>query len=114
MSLVISDSIYDCFKGIYDYTNVKSYIFDTKNNERVSNVDILNKNNKTMTEVKDKIRKKLEKDVINDENIKIDETIENLSNEDSYGLYIDDDGNLFIKYVVKSNNLNYNESMMID
>ncbi|MBE6161503.1 MAG: hypothetical protein E7158_04710 [Firmicutes bacterium] len=114
MSLVISDSMYDCFNGIYDYTNVKSYMFDTKNNERVSNVDILNKKDKTLTEVKEKIRKKLEKDKINDENIMVDETIDNLNNADSYGLYIDDDGNLFIKYVVKSDNLNYNDSILID
>ena len=114
MSLVISDSLYDCFKGIYEYSNVKSYMFDTKNNERISNVDILNKKSKTLTDVKDTIRKKLEKDKINNESIKVDETIDNLSNDDTYGLYIDEDGKLFIKFVVKSDNLNYNESMMID
>lgn len=118
ISLVVSDSLYDCFKGVYDYTKIKSYIFDVDANERVSNIDILNKYDTNISEVKERIKKKLESDqTVSEEgieSIKIDETIENLSNDNSYGLYVDDDGNLIIKYIVKSNNLNYNESMIIN
>ena len=116
ISLMVTDSLYDCFTGIYDYSLIKSYIFETTTNERISNIDILSKYNITISEVKEKIREKLQNDqtVIDEvESIKIDETIENLSNDNSYGLYIDESGNLVIKYVVKSNQINYNESMII-
>ena len=89
---------------------------DVEKNERVSNIDILEKYDITLSEVKDKIRTKLQEDQSVDgevEVIKIDETIDNLSNDNTYGLYIDDAGSLFIKYVVKSNQINYNESMLI-
>lgn len=116
ITLLITDSLYDCFSGVYDYPIIKSYIFDVEKNERISNIDILEKYGITMSEVKDKIRTKLQEDqtVEGDiEVIKIDETIENLSNDNTYGIYMDDTGNLFIKYVVKSNQINYNESMLI-
>ena len=117
ISIVISDTSYDCFKGVHDSLNVKSYVFDVSANERLSNIDILNKYNTSLSTVKEKIKNKLEKNQSsNPENgsIKIDETIENLSNDDSYGLYIDESGDLIIKYIVKSDNLNYNETMVIN
>ncbi len=116
ISLMITDSLYDCFSGVYDYNLIKSYIFDTTINERVSNIDILSKYNTSLSEVKEKIREKLESDqtiIEGVESIKIEETINNLSNDNSYGLYIDNSGNLIIKYIVKSNQINYNESMII-
>ena len=116
VTLVVTDSSYDCFSGVHDYPMIKSYIFDVEKNERISNLDILEKYDITLSEVKDKIRAKLQEDQSVDgevEVIKIDETIDNLSNDNTYGLYIDDMGKLFIKYVVKSNQINYNESMLI-
>lgn len=116
VTLVVTDSLYDCFSGVHDYPMIKSYIFDVEKNERISNIDILEKYGITLSEVKDKIRTKLQEDQTVDgevEVIKIDETIDNLSNDNTYGIYIDDTGNLFIKYVVKSNQINYNESMLI-
>ena len=117
ISLVISDSSYDCFKGVYDHTSIKSYIFDINTNERVSNIDILAKHNTSFSEVKNKIKEKIEeipKDGEESNGIKIDETIENLANDNSYGLYLDESGDLIIKYIVKSDNLNYNENMIIN
>lgn len=116
VSLVITDVYYDCFKGINDYPNIKSYIFDVKNNERISNLDILSEYNITLSQVKEKIENKLNQDQTIDnevETIKIDETLNNI-NDGNYGLYIDNTGNLVIKYIVKSNQMNYNEIMIIN
>lgn len=116
ISLVITDVYYDCFKGINDYPNIKSYIFDVKNNERISNLDILSKYNITLTDLKEKIKNKLneEQTVDNEvETIKIEETINNID-DGNYGLYVDNTGNLVIKYIVKSNQMNYNEIMIIN
>ena len=117
ISLVVTDSLYDCFKGVYDYSKIKSYVFDVSSNERMSNIDILNKYETSLSKVKDKIQEKILKDqTTNDEGveaIKIDETLDNIK-DDNYGLYIDDEGDLIIKYIVKSNNLNYNETMIVN
>ena len=114
ISLIISDSEYNCFKGIYDHTNIQGYIFDVSKNERISDVDIMTKYNTSLSEVKELIEEKLEDDQTTKEdgtkNIKIEETLKELS----YGLYIDENGKLNIKYVVKSNNINYNDSIVID
>ena len=114
ISLLISDSEYNCFKGIYDHTDIQGYIFDISKNERISDVDILTKYNTSLSEVKGLIEEKLEDEQTTKEdgtkNIKIDETLEDLS----YGLYIDDSGKLNIKYVVKTNNINYNDNIVID
>lgn len=116
ITLVVTDSSYDCFKGIHDYTSIKSYLFDVSKNERISNIDVLELYNTSLSEIKEKIKIELQEnqEIIDGiENIKIDETIENLSNNNSYGLYIDNSGNLIIKYIVKSNQMNYNEVMII-
>jgi hypothetical protein len=113
VSLVVSDSLYDCFKGVYDYTSIKSYIFDTFKNQRVSNIDILSNYDITLADVKEQIKERLENEITDENTINIDETIENLSNDNSYGLYIDNDGSLGIIFIVKSEQMNYNETMII-
>lgn len=116
VSLIVTDYAYDCFHGIYDYIQIKSFIFDIVENKRISNLEILSDFNTNLSEVKEKIKEKLEMDqtvIEGVESIKIEETINNLDNNNSYGLYIDTSGNLIIKYIVKSNQKNYNEIMTI-
>lgn len=117
ISLIITDLNYDCFKGPNDTLNIKSYIFDVTSNERISSLDLLSKFDLTLASVKEKITDKLkeEQTIENDEEvIKIDDTIENLNNDNTYALYIDNNGKLVIKYIVKSNQIDYNESMILD
>ena len=116
ISLVVTDSLYDCFQGIYNIKQIKSYIFNVKNNKKISNIDLLDMFSTNFTEVKNKIREQLEKEQTEYEEetiIDIEKTIENMSNESNYGLYIDQSGNLIIKYIVQTNKINYNESMII-
>ena len=74
----------------------------------------MTKYNTSLSEVKELIEEKLEDNQTTKEDgtktIKIDETLKDLS----YGLYIDNNGKLNVKYVVKSNNLNYNDSVIIN
>ena len=117
ISLIISDTQYDCFKGVNDSLNIQSYIFDASTNERISNIDILNKYETSLSTVKDKIKEyltKMQTSAEENNSIKVEETIDSLNNEDNYALYIDESGELVIKYIVKSDNLNYNETMVIN
>lgn len=115
-SLVVSTKEYDCFDGLSNDAKFKSYVFDTKKNERVSNMDLFLKYDVTINNIKEQIKEKLSKEQITNEDgtetLKIDETLEGITNN-NYALYIDNDGVLVLKYIVKSNNLDYNDNIEI-
>lgn len=116
ISLVATDYLFDCHEGIYDYTLIKSYVFDVEKNKLISSFDILTKYNISLSDVKEKIKAKLNKEqttIDEVEVIKIEETLDNLENDATYAIYIDNNGNLNIKYIVKSNLINYNDNIVI-
>ncbi len=117
ISLVVSNYEYDCFDGVKEHNLIESYVFDVVNNKKISNIDVLDIYNISLAEVKTKIKEKLESEqtIENDvETIKIDETINNFENDNTYGIYINNNGKLVIKYIVKTNVINYNDIIEID
>lgn len=112
VSLLIKDYNYSCFDNITFY-KTKSYIFDKSTGKLLTEEDILKIYNTNLDKIKNDMRTYLKsKQATNDgvDVIKIDETIDNL---DNYALYINDYGRLFITYLVKTTQVDYNEVMEV-
>lgn len=113
VSLVINDYYYTCF-DLTTYDSSKAYVFNVENGKLLAEDELLNLYNQTLESIKNKIRTHLannQKTVEEIELIKIDETINNLN---SYALYINEYGRLFISYLVKTTQVDYNEIMEVN
>lgn len=112
VSLVINDYNYTCF-DLITFDKVKSYVFDTSNGKLLSNEELLSMYNLSLDNIKDNIRNVLNNEQsINEDKelIKIEDTINDLK----YGLYINDYGKLYISYIVKTNEVDYNKVMEVN
>lgn len=112
VSLIINDYNYSCF-DLITFNKSKSYVFNTETGELLTEDDILKIYNTNIELIKEKIKTNLlEKQSVVDnvEVINIDETITNLS----YGLYINEYGILYVSYLVKTTQVDYNEIMEVN
>ncbi len=112
VSLVLKDYNFSCFDDI-TFNKTRSYVFDVKTGESLTEEEILEIYHLTMDDVKGAMKTYLEgkqSSVDGTNVIKIDETINEL---DNYGLYINDYGHLCITYLVKTTQVDYNEDMEV-
>ena len=112
VSLVLNDFNYSCF-DLLTFTSTRSYIFNTKNGNLLTENEILNKYSLNMDNIKEKIRTYLtdnQKQVEGVDLIKIDETINDLNN---YAFYINNYGRLYITFLVKTTQVDYNGVMEV-
>lgn len=113
VSLVLNDFNYSCFDNS-TFIGTKSYIFDTSNGKQLTEDEILALYDVSMEEIKNKIRNVLdEKQTTNEEGnplLKIDETLNEFT---QYALYINEYGRLYITYLVKTSDVDYNEIMEV-
>ena len=116
ISVVISDKEYNCFDGLSKKEDIKAYVFDKEKNQKISNVALLMEYNTSVDKVKEEIKNKLDEKQTEDEEgnkvLKIDETLKSITDGD-YAVYVDNNGSLIIKYIVKSNDIDYNDSIEI-
>jgi len=113
VSLVINDYNYTCFDDT-TFDKTKSYVFNVNNGSLMTEDEILKMYNQTLDNIKEDIRIYLETEqttVDEVELIKIYETLENFTN---YSLYINDYGKLYISYLVKTSQVDYNEIMEVN
>ncbi len=109
-SLVINDFNYSCLDFI-TFNKVKAYVFDLSNGKLLTEDDLLSKFNVNLGEIKNQIKKYLNTIQNEEGTIKIDETINEL---DNYALYINEYNKLCISYLVKTNEVDYNEVMEVN
>lgn len=117
VTLLIRESKYSCEEGFSSTSKVKAYTFDVLSGERVSFQNLLSKYGITLTNVLEEIRHHLnEEQTIIDEvpNILIEETIGALKEQETYVLYIDEFGDLILNYVVKTNSVDYNDTIVVN
>lgn len=115
VSLLVKDYDFNCYDGSL-LKKISSYVFNVSTGKLLLTNDLMDMYYINMDEVKISIREKLEKDQIIEEElelIKIDETINGLDNQTNYALYIDKYGDLNISYIVKTNQVDYNENMKL-
>ena len=113
VSLVINEHNYSCF-DLITFIETKSYIFNIKNGKLMEEKEILSLYNTTIEKIKENIKIHLEEEqeIVDEvELIKIEDTINNLDGK--YSLYIDNYGNLYISFLVKTTQVDYNEIMEV-
>lgn len=119
VSVVISDYDYTCGTSAVP-KGTKSYVIDITSGKILSNEELLNKFEITDDVINESVKKRLEDTQTLDEEeqvIDIDGTLENLKNSE-YGqekaLSISKNGKLVINFLVKSNKINYNDSIELN
>lgn len=116
ISLVIKDYDFNCYDGSL-FKNLKSYVFNVETGKLLLTTDLLELYETDMNEVKNKIREQLQESqtIENEiELIKVEETINALNTSSNYAIYIDKYGDLNISYIVKTTQVDYNESIKLN
>ena len=116
ISLIVKDYDFNCYDGSL-LKNLKSYIFDTSTGKMKLNNELFEEYNIDLSEVKSVVREKLNNSQTTDEDtglevILIDDTMNYLNN--NYALYIDKYGDLYISFVVKTTQVDYNENIRLN
>lgn len=118
-SLIIKDYDYTCVNSSIP-KNVKSYVIDIKNGNIISNDELLKKYNVSEESIIEQVKKRLEDTQILDEEVQIID-IDGTLNEVKSGTYginkalsVSKNGKLMINFIVKSNKINYNDSIELN
>ncbi len=119
VSLVIKDYKYNCALGSLPVA-LKSYVVSKETGEIITNEDLLERFNKSESDIEEAIKNRLSSTQVLDGDsqiIDIDGTLESIKTG-SYGsnkaLSVSKNGKLVINFIVKSNKINYNDSIEID
>lgn len=118
ISLLVKDYDFNCYDGSL-LKSLKSYVFNIDTGKMVLPNDLLNLYNFDINQIIDKVRNELLKEQIIDEEtnqelILIEDTINSLSDSNNYAIYIDKYGDLYISFIVKTNEVDYNKNMKLN
>lgn len=114
LSILVNKNLYKDEKTTLQEIN--SYTINLITGEEVTYEELLKEFGFTYTEVIDLIKENLEANQTYDgevANIKIDETINLLKDNNTYNIYINENGKLTVKYIVKTNNIDYNDIIIL-
>lgn len=108
-SLLIRETSYNCEDGFSSVSKVKGYTVNVTTGEYLDFTKLLKKYNLTFTEVIEKIKENL-----NSEIVQIEETIDNLKEQETFTSYIDEHGYFVLNYVVKTDEVDYNDTIILN
>ena len=118
-SLVIKDYDYNCVTSSLPKV-VKSYVINTNDGKNLTNEELLTKFNLNEDNILEQVKKRLEDTQILDEDVQVidvDGTLNDIKNS-TYGtnkaLSISKNGKLMLNFIVKSNKINYNDSIELN
>lgn len=117
ITLFISESSYSCKEGVSPIQKMKSYTFNVLTGELLSFSDLLSKYNTNYTNAIELVKSHLNENqttLEEDQNIKIEETMNLLKEQATYVIYIDEFGDLIMKYIVKTNTVDYNDNIILN
>lgn len=113
-SVVISNLDFNCYDD-FSVNNILGYVIELSTGNILTNENIIEKYNLNVEDIKNKVSAKLvEEQGTNEEGkpiINVEETLNTLF--DNYVLYIDN-SNVYISFIVKTNFVNYNESVVLN
>lgn len=112
VTLTINDSKYDCNNSFGIITNMQAYVFDNKQGNLLQKEDILKKYGLKEIDLETKIRNHLVNK--NDSQIAIEDTLKNMEYNNNYSLYVDEENNLILKYIVKTEGKDYNDTIVLN
>ena len=116
ITLIINDSFYNCASSFGIIEGFSAYTFDLKTGKLLTEEDLLTKYNLTKTLVNDQIRNHL-RDTQNkntEDTIDITKTLSNMQYNETYALYINDSAELEVKYIVKTDGVDYNDTIVLN
>jgi len=118
MSLIVKDYEFNCYDGSL-LKSVKSYVYNLNNGKMLLSNDLLSLYETDMDKAKGLIREKIISDQKIDEEtgtelILVEDTINSLNNSSSYAIYIDKYGDLYISFIVKTTQVDYNENIKLN
>ena len=111
LSLVINDFNYSCLDYI-TFDKTEAYVFNKEDGTYISEEKLLKNYNISIDEIKEQIKNHLSTKQNTEGTIKIDETINDLTK--NYALYVNNSNKLCISYLVKTNEVDYNEDMEVN
>lgn len=118
-SLVIKDYDYNCVTSSLPKV-VKSYVINITDGKNLTNEELLTKFNLNEDNILEQVKKRLEDTQILDEDVQVidvDGTLNDIKNS-TYGtnkaLSISKNGKLMLNFIVKSNKINYNDSIELN
>lgn len=117
VSLVVYFTTYSCESGISNIYGMQSYTFNILSGEKVATEELFHQFGTGISEAFSFIREELNKNqtyVDGNPTIKIEETMNSLKENDTYILYVDEDGKLILKYIVKTNAVDYNDNISLN
>lgn len=112
LTLLITENQYSCITDIFEPYSIKTYTFDIKTGKLITNEELINEYGITYTEILNKIEYQLksQQTIIDEvENINISETLNKLKANETYAIYISETKKLVVKYIVKTNSVDYND-----
>lgn len=112
ITLVVTESRYSCTDSITKPLKIHAYTFNVLTGKLISFDELLKRSHFTYTELLDKIEKQLQSSQTIDEetpNIKIEETLNELKKNETYVIYLSETNQLVVKYIVKTNSVDYND-----
>ncbi len=117
VTLLIRESAYSCQNGFSVSSKIRAYTFNALTGKKLTTQELLAKYDTSLTNVLEKVKRTLsDSQTMNDEEetIQIDETINNLKENETFVIYIDEYGDLIMNYVVKTSSVDYNDSITIN
>ncbi len=116
ITLVVYVSPYSCVSGLSTIVEMQSYTFSVITGELVFFEELLKMYRTTLSEMKLLVREELMENQTYVEGvpyIRIDETIASFKENVNMIFYVDESGELVMKYVVKTNGVDYNDTISI-
>lgn len=112
ITLLVAENNYSCSDGVFKPYKLHAYTFNINNGNIVSDEELITKYGLTYTKILEKIESHLnsQQTVIDGiENINIGETLNKLKANETYAIYISETKKLVVKYIVKTNSVDYND-----
>ncbi len=114
LTIIVNDILYSC-TGLLNSDVFRAYVFNLETGEQMLTADFLAAYQISQTTLFRRINEQITS--LYNENtalIKYEETINNVKTADGLNLYINEDGHLIAKIVVFTNEINYNEDIIIE
>lgn len=109
ITLLITENNYSCNEEIEKPSKIYAYTFDGLTGSLISFNQLLEKYGLTYTKVLEILKNYLNERQTENSNIKIEETLNELKENENYVIYVSETKKLVMKYIVKTSDGDYND-----
>lgn len=112
ITLLVTENSYSCGDGLFKPYKLHAYTFNSNDGKFVSDESLIKEYGLTYTEILEKIEKhlNLQQTIIDGvETINVSDTLNKLRANETYAIYVSETKKLVVKYIVKTNSVDYND-----